>query len=323
MAARRGIVHRGHTHRHEAGEASDLRILGAVALNFMLTAAQTVGGFLSGSVALVADALHNLNDALALVVVYVARRISRRSADRRRTFGYQRAQVVGATINLVALGVVGLFLAYESVERLFEPRLVDGWVMIALAGVALAVDVATVLILVSMRRGSLNVRAAFVHNLSDALASLGVLVGGVLILTASWHWVDSLLSLSIVGYIFWQVARMLPESVRVLMESTPVGLDLDEVVAEMTAVEGVEDAHHLHVWLLDENRCALEAHVVIGRGDVGRMDRIKSEIRGRLERRFGIAHTTLELELPETAGEAGHDTGMVADNCADPRAPDG
>jgi cobalt-zinc-cadmium efflux system protein len=312
-----------HVHGPDAREVSDRRILGTVGLNFLLTATQAVGGSLSGSVALVADALHNLNDALALVVVYVARRISRRSADRYRTFGYQRAQVVGATINLVALGVVGLFLAYESVLRFFEPRAVDGWIMVVLAGVALSVDLATVLVLLSLRRGSLNLRAAFVHNLSDALASVAVLAGGVVILTLGWDWVDSLLSLLIVGYIFWQVAGMLPESVRVLMESAPSGIDLDAVVCEIMEVEGVEDAHHLHVWLLDESRSALEAHVVVGRGYIQRMEGIKEEIRNRLGRRFDIAHSTLELEFPETAGEAGHDTGTVAGNCADRRAADG
>lgn len=264
-----------------------------------------------------ADALHNLNDAMALVVVYVARRIGRKSADQARTFGYQRAQVIGATINLVALGVVGLFLAYESILRLFEPRSVDGWIMIVLALVALVVDVATVLLLFTMRKGNLNVRAAFTHNLSDALASLAVLLGGVAILTLGWHWVDGLLSLLIVAYILLQVLQMLPAALRVLMESTPQGLDLAAVVAAITAVEGVQDAHHLHVWLLDEDTCALEAHVVIGRENGKLMDEIKAGIRERLQAEFSIQHSTLELEFPETADAAGHDTGRVAGNCSD------
>ncbi|MEX2542407.1 MAG: cation diffusion facilitator family transporter [Trueperaceae bacterium] len=310
-------------HDNQVAGASDGRILGTVALNLLLTVAQAVGGFIAGSVALMADALHNLNDAMALVIVYAARRISRRSPDRTRTFGYRRAQVVGATINLVALAVVGLFLAYESLLRLFEPREVDGWIMIGLAGVALLVDAITVLLLFTMRRGSVNVRAAFAHNLSDALASLAVLSGGIAILTLGWNWLDGFLSLLIVGYIFWQVARMLPETLRVLMESTPAGLDLNEVVSAMTVIEGVQDAHHLHVWLLDENRCALEAHVVIGSEQVTRMEKIKGEIRQRLREEFAITHTTLELELPETAGEAGHDTALVSEHCSDPRPADG
>ena len=307
-----------HSHDHGAGEASDRRILGTVALNMLLTVAQIIGGAVSGSVALVADALHNLNDAMALVIVYVARRISRREADSKRTFGYQRAQVIGATINLVALAVVGLFLTYESVMRFFDPRDVGGWAMIILAGIALVVDIGTVLLLITMRRGSMNVRAAFVHNLSDALASVAVLLGGIAILTLGWNWVDPLLSLLIVAYIFWQVASMLPETLRVLMESTPEGLHLDEVAAAIAEVDGVQSAHHLHAWLLDEEHAALEAHVVIDRDASTRMDEIRAAIRQRLEQRFDIGHSTLELEFPETAAEQGHDTSLVAGNCAQP-----
>jgi cobalt-zinc-cadmium efflux system protein len=162
----------------------------------------------------------------------------------------------------------------------------------------------------------MNVRAAFLHNLSDALASVGVLLGGIAILTLGWTWIDPLLSLLIVGYIFVQVARMLPESLRVLMESAPGDLDLDLVVAAINEVEGVLGAHHLHVWLLGEEMSALEAHVVISRTQAGRMDEIKAEVRARLAAEFDIHHSTLELEFPETALEVGHDTSMLADDCS-------
>lgn len=305
-------THRSPTgHGDDLAEASDRRILGTVGLNLVLTVAQIVGGALSGSVALVADALHNLNDAMALVIVWIARRISRRRPDATRTFGYRRAQVVGAAVNLVALGVVGMFLAYESVLRFFDPRDVDGWTVIALGGVALAVDVATVLLLLSMRRGSVNVRAAFVHNLSDALASVAVVLGGVAVVTLDWDWVDPLLSLLIVGYIFHQVARMLPGVLSVLMESAPEDLDLQEVADAIAGVDGVEGAHHLHAWQLDEKRCALEAHVVIPRERAQAMDAVRAEVRRVLEERFGIGHSTLELEFPDTAEEAGHDRRLV------------
>lgn len=312
-----------HSHAHDHGnlqEASDRRILGTVALNVLLTVGQVIGGAVSGSVALVADALHNLNDALALVIVYVARRISRRHADRERTFGYQRAQVIGATINLVALAVVGLFLTYESVLRFFEPREVGGWTMMALAGLALAVDIGTVVLLFSMRKGSVNTRAAFLHNLSDALVSLAVLAGGAAIVIWNVTWVDPLLSLLIVGYIFWQVAKMLPETLRVLMESAPEGLDLEAVAGVIKDVEGVRDAHHLHAWMLDEDHTSLEAHVVIRRENAERMDAIKAEVRERLEQNFDIAHTTLELEFEGTVKGSDHDESLVAEHCTDKEA---
>ena len=300
-----------HRHEHGVGEASDRRILGTVALNVLLTIAQVIGGIAAGSVALVADALHNLNDAMALVIVWISRRISRRRPDPERTFGYQRAQVIGALVNLVALAVVALFLGYESILRFFEPRDVGGWTVIWLAGVALVIDVGTVLLLISMRKGNVNVRAAFLHNLSDALASVAVLLGGIAIVLWEVNWIDPLLSLGIVVFIFWQVAGMLPETVRVLMEGSPPGLDLEQVAAAIVEVDGVLDAHHLHVWMLDEEHSALEAHVVISRRNAARMESIKAGIRRSLER-FGIEHSTLELEFQETARAEGHGTSHIA-----------
>lgn len=302
---------RGHGHDHGVGEASDRRILATVALNVVLTVAQIVGGVLAGSVALVADALHNLNDAMALVIVWVSRRISRRRPDRERTFGYRRAQVIGALVNLVALAVVALFLGYESILRFFEPRDVGGWTVIVLAGVALVVDVGTVLLLITMRKGNVNVRAAFVHNLADALASVAVLLGGVAIVLWGVNWVDPLLSLGIVAYIFWQVAKMLPETLRVLMEAAPPGLDVEEVAAAIVEVDGVQDVHHVHAWMLDEEHFALEAHVVIARRDVPRMEAIKALVRQKMEA-FGIGHSTLEVEFPEAARGEDHDASLIA-----------
>jgi cobalt-zinc-cadmium efflux system protein len=309
----------GHGHDHGAEHASDRRIVGTVVLNGLLTVAQLVGGALSGSVALVADALHNLNDAMALVIVLIARRIGRRRADGQRTFGYRRARTVGALINLVALAVVALFLAYESLLRLLEPREVAGGTMIVVALIALAVDVATVLLLAGMRRGGTDVRAAFVHNLSDAMASLAVIIGGVAILTLGWHWVDPLLSLAIVGYVAWQVAGMLPATVRVLMESAPEDVDVREVAAALRDVDGVEDVHHLHLWLMDETRAALEAHLVIDRSDAPALDRIVGRSRAVLRERFGLDHATLEVEFPDAAARPDHPTELIVGGCCDER----
>jgi len=302
-----------HAHDHGAEQASDRRIVLTVALNLALTVAQIVGGALAGSVALIADALHNLNDAMALVIVVVARRIGRRRADRMRTFGYRRARTVGALINLVALGVVALVLAYESILRFADPREVGGWTMIVVAGVALIVDVATVLLLAGMRKGGTDVRAAFVHNLADALASLAVMAGGAAILTLGWSWVDPALSLAIVGYVAWQVAAMLPETVRLLMESAPRDLDLERVAARLSEVSGVRDAHHLHAWMLDEDRCALEAHLVVERDAAPRLDELMREAHRWLRDEFGIHHATLEPEFPEVAAAGGHDTSLIVD----------
>ena len=296
-------------HSHELKGLSDRRIGWTVALNVLLTVGEIVGGALAGSIALVADALHNLNDAAALLITLFARRISRQQPDERYTFGYKRAKVIGGLINLVALVVVGLFLAYESVLRFFQPREIGGWIIIGAAGLALVVDVLTVLLLYGLRKGSVNTRSAFVHNLADALASLAVLLGGVAILIWDIRWIDPLLSLGISAYILYQGYKMIPGTVKLLMESAPDGLDFKKVVAEMKAVEGVEDVHHVHVWQLSEEDTALEAHVVIGQAEAGEMMKVKAAVRQRLEDKFKITHATLELELPATARD--HDTSLI------------
>lgn len=299
-----------HSHEHDVKGLSDRRIGWTVALNVLLTIGEIIGGALAGSIALVADALHNLNDAAALLITLFARRISRQQPDEQYTFGYKRAKVIGGLINLVALVVVGLFLAYESVLRFFQPREeIGGWIIIGAAGLALVVDVLTVLLLYGLRKGSVNTRSAFVHNLADALASLAVLLGGVAILIWNIRWIDPLLSLGISAYILYQGYKMIPSTVKLLMESAPDGLDFEKLVAEMKAVEGVEDVHHVHVWQLSEEDNALEAHVVIKQADAQEMTRIKTALRQMLGQDFDIGHATLELELPGAAHE--HDTSVI------------
>ena len=282
-----------------------------MALNLLLTVGEVVAGILAGSIALVADALHNLNDAAALLIALFARRIARKDPDESYTFGYKRAKVIGGLINLVALVVVGLFLGYESILRFFQPREIQGWLIIGAAGLALVVDVLTVVLLYGMREGSVNVRSAFVHNVADALASVAVLLGGVVILVWDARWVDPTLSLLIAAYILYQGYKMIPSTVRLLMERAPEGFDYERLVAEMEAVEGVQDIHHVHVWQLSEEDTALEAHIVINQAKAQEMMEIKTALRQKLEQDFEINHATLELELPETA--EGHSSKVVPD----------
>ena len=234
--------HAGHSHgltrAEEVAGVSDARLLWAVGLNQLLTVGQVVAGILSGSVALLSDAAHNFNDANALLIAYVARRISKKDANRRFTFGYRRAEMIGALINLTLLGVIGLYLVYEGIARLVQPKEVIGWVMAATAVLALIIDVGTAALLWSMSRGSLNVRAAFVHNIVDALGSVAVLIGAAAIIWLDWLWVDSAITLLIAGYVLWQVVKMLPQATRVLMEGTPPDLDLDSLLQELRAVDG-------------------------------------------------------------------------------------
>ncbi len=281
-------------HHHDLENMGDRRLGWAIAINMLLTLAQVIGGVLSGSLALIADALHNFSDAASLMIAWVARKIGRQPPDRFKTFGYKRAEVIAALINLVTLVIVGLYLIYEALWRLYEPQIIEGWMVVVVAGVALVVDVATAALTYTMSKSSLNIRAAFLHNVSDALASVGVIVAGSLIILYDWYWTDTALTLLIAAYVLYQAGTMLPKTIHILMQGTPESVAIDDVIEAMEEVRGVSNVHHVHIWQLDEHLNALEAHVVID--DFGQTQVVKRVLKSVLEQRFSIAHSTLEFE---------------------------
>ncbi len=318
-ASGRGRGHRhglGHAHGHATGGDRPLTV--AVGLNVLLTVAELVGGLAAGSLALIADALHNLNDAAALVVALAARRIARRPADRKRTFGYRRAEIVAALINQTALIIVGLYLVYEAVLRLGRPHDIGGLTMIVIGGIAFAVDVGTAALTWAQSRESLNVKAAFVHNVADALGSVAVVVAGLLIRYLGWWWADLVATLLVAAYVIWQGVAMMRQGAHILIEGAPPGLDLAAIGRELARVDGVVEAHHLHVWQLDEHQRALEVHLVVDVSALADAERIKYEARNLLRDRHDIAHSTVEIEpRPTDPGrpiqiDAGPDAGTAA-----------
>lgn len=313
-----GESHAGHshglTHSDSLQGVSTSRLIWAIVLNQLLTVGQVVAGIYSGSVALLSDAAHNFNDANALLIAYIARRISRKEANERFTFGYRRAEMIGALINLTLLAIVGLYLVYEGITRFFEPEHVIGSVMAYTAILALVVDVGSALLLWSMSKGSLNVRAAFFHNIVDALGSIAVLIGAGAILWLGWVWVDPLITLLISGYILWEVYKMLPQAMRMLMEGTPADIDVSALIERIEANGDVIEIHHLHLWELDEEHRALEAHVVIRKADAVKLEVIKHQIKELLLAEFEIQHTTLEFEFDGDQENHCHDTRVIAEH---------
>lgn len=285
----------GNNHQHhDIDSIGDRRLGWAIAINMALTLAQLIGGIISGSLSLIADALHNFSDAASLLIAWVARKIGRRPADHFRTFGYKRAEVIAALINLVILVIVGLYLIYEAIWRFIETQVIEGWTVVIVAGIALVIDVATAVLTYVMSRHSMNIRAAFLHNVSDALASMGVIAAGSLILLYGWYWADTMLTLLIAGYVLYQAATMLPMTIHILMQGIPEGIVIEDVIRAMQAVDGVANVHHVHVWQLDEHRNALEAHVVIA--NYNQSETVKTALKTELSRRFSISHSTLEFE---------------------------
>ena len=293
----------GHAHHHRHRDAGDMRLLAGIAVNGLLTIAQIVGGLIAGSLALVADALHNLNDAAALALALVARRIARKPADRRRTFGYRKAEAIGALVNTTALLMVAVYLVYQAIMRAFSPQVIDGWIVVGVAALALVVDLFTALLTRALARDSINVRAAFVHNLSDALGSLAVMVTGVLVLVFGWTLADVVATLLIAGYIAWMSVGLLRDSIRLLLDSAPTDVSLDDLSMAMADTPGVVDVHHIHLWQLDEQHRALEAHVVVEVPDLLAAETVKRRLKSLLAERFAVDHTALELEIPDTCLE--------------------
>lgn len=291
-----------HHHHHDHGPLSDRRLAWAIAINVVLTVVQVAAGVVSGSLGLVADALHNLSDAASMGIALLARRIARRPADRLMTFGYQRAELVATLINVTALLLVGGYLLAEAVGRFLSPTPVQGWPVVIVAGVALAVDTATAWIIAAGARHSLNMRAAFLHNVTDALASLGVIVAGTLILLYNLTVADLLVTVAISGYVIYQAIGLLPRTIRLLMGAMPDGLEYDAIVAALRATPGVRDIHHVHVWSLDEHRRALEAHLVPEADDLAAFEHLKHRVREMLRERFNVEHATLEPCVADRIG---------------------
>jgi cation diffusion facilitator family transporter len=290
-----------HSHAHIDPESGDRRVSIAIWANGLLTVAQIVGGILSGSLALIADALHNFSDMASLVIAFAARKIARRPADERMTFGYGRVEIVAALINYTTLILIGFYLIYEGGMRMIDPPEVQGWTVVILGSVALVVDTLTALLTYSMQKGSVNIRALFLHNLSDALASVAVIIGGSFILLYDMRWVDPAITIGIALYILYLAFTEIGGPIRTLMLGSPPDIDNEAVVEAMRGVDGVADVHHLHLWQMQEHEAALDCHVVLTADGWGRLDKIKAAIKDRLKDDCSIGHSSLEFEHEDRA----------------------
>ena len=297
-----------HHHHHVDPDAGDARVFWAIVVNLGLTVAQAVGGLFAGSLALIADALHNFSDAVSLIIAFAARKIARRPADETMTFGYGRAEVVAALVNYTTLIVIGLYLAYEAVERFFDPQDVDGWLVVIIAVVALVVDLATAALTFAMSKTSMNIRAAFLHNVADAMGSVAVIFAGTLILLYDWRLIDPIVTVMIAGYILWQSFAEIGGVIRILMLGSPPETRSMELIEALRGIGGVAGVHHIHFWQMQEHEAALDAHLVIADERWEEAERIRDEARDMLGERFDVAHTTFELER---AGHACHNRQLI------------
>jgi cobalt-zinc-cadmium efflux system protein len=281
-----------------AAHARRLAIVLAMILGYMV--AEVIGGLLSGSLALLADAAHMFSDAAALTLSLFAVWIARRPPTPKMTYGYYRTEILAALVNGAALLAIAVFIFLEAYERIFAPPEVRGGLMMAVAAGGLAVNLAALAILAGGRAENLNIRGAWLHVLADTLGSVAAISAGVLILAFGWAWADPLASVAIGLLIIRSAWSLVKEAVAVLMESTPSHLDVDEIRDALIAVDGVREVHSLHIWTITSGLEALSAHVVV---DEGRSYRdALTELRAALHDRFGVDHVTIQIE-PENFAE--------------------
>ena len=286
----------GHHHGHHAHQGHALgnakRLIAAFFLVAFYTVAEALGGLYTGSLALLADAGHMVSDVAALGIAVAAVLLSRWPASNRRTFGFYRAEVLGALINGIGLIGISIFIFVEAVERLQEPPEVLGGAMLLIAIGGLLVNLTGLVILGDGHRHSLNVRGAWLHMLADTLGSVGAIVSALLIWQLGWRWADPVASMGIGCLVAFSAIALLRETVHVLMESTPPRLDLAAVESTMLEVDGVVSVHDLHAWTIGSSRDALTAHVVVANED----DHLLARLQGALREGFGLDHVTLQLE---------------------------
>jgi cobalt-zinc-cadmium efflux system protein len=266
----------------------------ALAINGGLLVAEAIGGILTGSLALLADAGHLLSDAGAIVLALIAVRLASLPAVGRRTFGYQRSEVLAALVNGLTLVVISVVIAVAAIGRFGDPPEIDGWGVLVLGLLGLAGNVAATAVLARGQREDINLEGVLRHSVADALGSVGVVLAGAFVLLGGSPVVDPIVGLLIALLILASSWRLIKEPVDVLMEAAPAGLDVDGVGAEICREEGVRSVHDLHVWTVTAGFGAIAAHVVVAQGSD--RDLIRRRLELTLRERFGIEHTTLQME---------------------------
>jgi len=294
-------VHGPHNHNHalDARRAdSRRRMWWALWINVGLLAAEAVGGFLTGSLAVLADAGHLLSDAGSIVLALFAARLASLPAAGRRTFGYQRSEVLAALVNGLLLVVVSVAIAIAAVGRFSDPPGIDGWGVLALGALGLAGNLAATVVLARGRRDDINLEGVLRHSAADALGSIGVVVAGGFVLLGGSPVVDPIVGLLIAALILASSWRLIKEPVDVLMEAAPAGIDVEAVGAAVCREEGVRSVHDLHVWTVTSGFGAIAAHVVVAQGSD--RDLIRRRLELTLRESYGIEHTTLQMEEEAT-----------------------
>ncbi len=288
----------GEHHHHGHKDLKGRNLFISIFLNTLITIAQVVGGLISGSLSLLSDALHNFSDVLSLLISYIARVLSKREASVHRTFGYKRAEIIAAFVNSASLIVIALFLVVEAGKRIFEPREIESDLVIWLSLLGILVNGFSVLLLRKDSDVNMNMRSAYLHLLTDMMASVAVLIGGILMKYFAFYWVDPLLTIIIALYLIYMGYDLLKGAIRVLMLFTPETIEIQHIVDHLSALDRVENVHHVHIWQLNDDELHLEAHIDFFEDiRLSEFEEILETIQMEAREHFGITHVSIQPEF--------------------------
>lgn len=289
-----------HSHHHQV---QGKNLLFSIVLNIIITVAQVIGGLISGSLALISDALHNFSDVLSLVFSFVAHKLSKKKASVNQTFGYKRAELIAAFVNAITLIIVALFLIYGAIERFFNPKEIDSGLVIWLSILGIFANGLSALLLKNDADKNLNMKSAYLHLFTDMLASVAVLIGGLLMKYFQWFWVDSLLTLIIAIYLIVVGFDLLKKSTQMLMLFTPVHINIEEIVQEVKNISNGGKLHHIHVWYLNDDELHLEAHLdCLEDLKMSEFNLLLEKVEAALFEKFHINHINIQPEYKKEEG---------------------
>jgi cobalt-zinc-cadmium efflux system protein len=289
----------GHDHAlglHQVPEGGKKDLLIALSITILMMVVEVIGGLLSNSLALLSDAGHMLTDNLALLLSFFALKFAAMPATERKTFGFYRLEILAALLNGIVLVLLSLYIMYQAYQRMIQPQPVGGTLMLIVALIGLAANVIGALFLFKHSHANLNIRGAYLHIVGDALSSVGVVIGGIVILYTGWYLIDPILSIMISLVIIYGSWSLVRESVNILLESVPSHINIETVALELAKVKGVREAYHIHVWTITSGVYALSAHVLIDDQPVSGCRNIVDEIKDLLSDKFNVLHSTIQLE---------------------------
>lgn len=293
-----GHSHSGNKHGHSHPNVKGRNLGISIILNIVITVAQVIGGLVSGSLSLLSDALHNFSDVISLIISYIATVLSKKKASTNKTFGYKRAEIIAAFVNSASLIVVAIILIKEAVERFMNPQVIESTLVIWLSLIAIAGNGFSVLLLKKDANTNMNMKSAYIHLVTDMLASVAVLIGGLLMLYFKWYWVDPALTLAIAMYLIYMGYDLLKDSTRVLMLFTPNSIQVQHIVYTIKRIDSVKNVHHVHIWQLNEDEVHLEAHIDFKKDiRLSQFDIILEKIEEELYHNHGINHVNIQPEF--------------------------